>query len=810
MLKNYLLSSLRNIRKHSFYSFINIAGLSVGLACVILIALFIQDELSFDKHHEKGDRIVRYWAEIKFGGNEMKIPVGPAPLKDALVADFPEVETSCHMRGRGSYLVKRETDNFKEQDVIWASNEVFDVFTIPIIKGDAKTPLVNPDAIAISESAAEKYFGQEDPIGKILTLDNELEVEVTAVYEDMPKNSHFNFDFLIAMEGLEESKNGIWLSHNFYTYMVMEEGSSYQDLEAKFPEMLEKYAGPQILQFTGESYDEFQESGQFVKYHLQPLEDIYLKSDFGFEIGRTGDIKYVYIFTAIAVFILVIAVINFMNLSTARSANRAKEVGVRKVMGSKRSGLVNQFLTESILLTLFSTLIAIAFAAIILPYFNTLSSKEMVLPVSNVSFWLILVGLILVVGTLAGIYPAFYLSSFQPAQVLKGKLKQGAKSGWLRSTLVVFQFATSIVLIIGTMVVSNQLNYIQNKKLGFNKEQVVILNDAYALDDNVQYMKNEMLRHPQVVSATISGFLPVPSNRSDNAWWPEGETNMNLAVSQQSWVVDFDYIKTMGIEIIAGRDFNPENPADSSAVILNERAAKLYGFENPIGERIQTATGFPDEEGNFPMATFEIIGIVKDFHYQSLRENIDALGFTIGNSRSLISFKVNSDNISGFLEDLEAKYKELAPGMPFEVSFMDERFSNVYRTEQRIGRVYGVFSGLAILIACLGLFGLAAFTTEQRTKEIGIRKVMGASVPGIVFLISKDFGKLIIVAFIIAAPAGWLFMNNWLKDFEFKVDLKPWIFIAAGILAFLIAMITMSYQSIKAARANPVNSLRNE
>ena len=811
MLKNYFKSAIRSLIRQGFYSAINITGLAVGIACCLMIILFVVDELSFDKHHEKSDRIYRVTSDIMFGGNHFNMVVDPAPMAEAMLNDYPEVEAACRFRNRGSYLVKRENENIKEEKVIFADNSVFQVFTIPFIHGDMATALEKPNTLAMSQSASLRHFGDENPIGKQLILDNDELYEVTGVYVDMPQNSHFHFDFLLSMEGLDEAKDPGWLSNNFQTYFVLAEGTTPEEFTPKLAEMVNTYTFPQAEQLLNITKEDFEASGQWVRYNLQPLQDIHLYSDLGIEFEPNGDIKYVYIFSAIAIIILLIACINFMNLSTARSANRAREVGVRKVLGSNRSHLISQFLIESILLSFIAMVIAVFFALLIVPVFNELANKEIEIPLSDPLFITGLIISTLIIGFMAGAYPSFFLSSFAPSTVMKGRLSKGAKSGWLRSSLVVIQFCASIFLIVGTMVIYRQLNFIQSKKLGFNKEQVIIIEDAYALDENLQSFKTEVLRDPQIVSGTITGYLPVSSNRSDSGFWPEGQTPDEFnSVSMQGWAIDYDYISTMGMEIIKGRNFSEEFPSDSSGIILNEKAAELFGFmEDPIGKSVFTFSDF-SPEGVPTTESFKVVGIVKNFHYESLRENIGALSLYLGRSRSYISFRMNTEDLPGVISTIESKWKEFGPGQPFQYSFLDDRFSRMYDAEQRVGNIAFSFSALAIFVACLGLFGMAAFTAQQRTKEIGVRKVMGASVSSIVMLLSKEFGKLILVAILVAMPFSYYFMDSWLQDYQFRINLGPGIFITAALITLVIAWLTMSWQSIKAATANPVDSLRDE
>ena len=818
MLKNYFLVAVRNLRKHSFYSFINVAGLSIGIAVCFIILLFVFNEVGYDQHYQNANRIYRIHGEIKFGGNHYNMTYAPAPMAATLVTDYPEVEAAIRFRERGSYLVKRTTENIKEDKVIWTDKDFFKIFSVPVLAGDPAKALTEPNSIAISERIAQKFFPNENALGQTLILDNDMNVKITAIYQNMPANSHFHFDILIAMEGLDEAKTPIWLSNNFQTYMLLRNGASAADLEKKFPALIMKHMMPQIGQVLGGDFtmEKFKEAGNMIEYTLQPLTDIHLKSSLMGEFEPNFDITYVYLFVAIALFILIIACINFMNLSTARSANRAKEVGIRKVMGSFRSHLMRQFLTESILLSLISFLLAIAVAYLILPLFNQLSGRELAIPFQDINIYGILILAAIVVGVMAGIYPAFFLSAFKPVSVLKGNMALGMKSGLIRSSLVVFQFTVSIFLVIGTMAVYRQLNYIQTKKLGFNKDQVIMIDDVYALGDKRVAFKDEIMRNSNIQNATISGFLPVDGTwRSDTPWWAEGkEAVQENMVSLQNWGVDYDYIKTLGMKIKEGRDFSLEFPSDSTAVILNEAAAKAFNFTgNMLGSKIQT---FGDGDDNTVpdtknLRSLMVVGVVENFHFESLKQNVSPVMIFLSKQPSgIISFRFQSRNTQEIISLIETKWKEMAPGQPFTYYFLDQRFGNMYAAETRLAKIFGIFAGLAVLIACLGLFALTAFTAEQRTKEIGIRKVLGASVTSIVMMLSKDFGKLVVIAFILAAPLAWYGIDWWLKDYTYKTEIGVGLFALSGLAAFLIAWMTMSFQSFRAASNDPVKSLRSE
>lgn len=819
MLRNYLTIAWRNLVKQRFYTFINVFGLAIGIASCLIIVLFVGYELSYDKYHEKAERIYRVNGEIKFGSNHYRLAVASAPFGEAIAAEFPEIETYVRFRERGSFLVKaKEADtNIKEEYVIYADSTFFQVFSAPLLEGDPKSALSHSNSIAISETTAKKYFPGQSAVGQTLILDNDLLCKVTAVFRDMPGNGHFKFDILISMTGLDEAKSTNFLSNNFNTYLLLKPGARPETVMAKMPAFLEKHFGPQIVAVLGNDFtlDKFRNTGNILEYTLMPVTDIHLHSDRTAELAANGDITYVYLFSAIAIFILVIACINFMNLSTARSANRAKEVGVRKVMGSLRVHLVRQFLTESIIVCAASFVLAVAIAYVALPMFNTLSQKSLAIPFGSPVFYTCLLAGAGVIGLLSGVYPSIFLSAFKPVDVLKGKIARGMKSGMIRSSLVVFQFTISILLVIGTLTVEKQLSYIQNKKIGFEKDQVLIIKDAYALGDRTKSFMDEVRQLSYVSSVTMSGFLPVSGTwRSDNTYWPEGKqpTQENM-VGLQTWRVDHDYLKTFQMKILQGRFFSEEFLSDSSAIILNESAVQKFNLgSDPLGKRISTFTenspdGTPDPAS---IGSFEVIGVVEDFHFESLKQHITPLAFFLRKSTGSIALRFQSKDTREVISGVENIWKSIASDQPFQYSFLDEDFGRMYAGEQRLGKIFVIFAGLAILIACLGLFALTSFTAEQRTKEIGIRKVLGASVSSIVVLLSTEFGKLILIALVLATPLAWYGVQKWLEAYTYKVEIGIAVYALAGLLSLGIAWLTMSFQSIKAASSNPVKALRNE
>ncbi len=810
MLKNYLTIAFRNLTKHKFYSLLNIVGLSVGLCSFILITQYVLDELSYDQYNTDLHRIYRMDFKGVIGDSQFNTALASAPTAKTMLTDYPEVEDAFRFRGTGNWFIRRKggEESFKEEKAIYADANFFTFFSIPLLSGDPDNCLKNPNTIVMSEKLASKIFGDDNPVGQSVILDNKEQFEVTGVFQEIPDNSHFHYDLMLSMESREESRSPVWMSFNFTTYLKLKPGSDPALLEAKFPDLIRKYIGPEIKKFMGMDLDQFKSSGNQAEFSLFPLADIHLKSNKLGELEPNGDITYVYLFSAIALFILILACINFMNLSTARSANRAKEVGIRKVMGAYKSHLIKQFLSEAFLITFISTLIATGMALLTLPLFNELASKSIATEdLLTGSFFLMATLIAVIVGLLAGSYPAFYLSGFRPIAVLKGKLNLGTKSSGIRSTLVVLQFTVSIMMIIGTAIVFDQLNYIQTKKLGFNKNRILMVQDAWLLGDKVQSFKNELLADSRITNGTIASFLPVGTTNNNNVWFPGTSPSNDQTYVFHNYRIDHDYLETLGMELVEGRNFSKEFQTDSTAILINEAAAKQLGFDQPVGEKLSTYGGNSDTP---EIITYKVIGVVKDFHFTSLRENIAPLIFQLGKARGYVSIKIDGERIPEVIESVKSKWNEFAPGQPFSYSFLDDRFNAMYKAEQQIGNIFSVFAFLAIFIACLGLYGLASFTTEQKTKEIGIRKVLGASISSIVILLSREFIKLVAISFVISSGLTFYFMKDWLEDFAYRTNLNPGTFLLAGLLALVIAWLTMGIQSYRAARMNPANSLRDE
>ncbi|XWW43862.1 ABC transporter permease [Fibrella sp. USSR17] len=810
MLTNYIKIAWRSLTNQIGFTFINVFGLALGLACCLLISLYVLDELSYDRFNQKADRTYRVNSDIKFGGNDMRFAVAPDPMGPTLKANYPQVEAYARLHYRGNWLVKRAggATNLRENDITFADSTLFDVFTLPLVAGaDPKRALTSPSSVVISESAAKRHFGTGNAVGQTLLFNNTDAYKVTAVMRDIPANSHFRTDFFLTISN-DKYPLGQWLSFNHHTYIVLKPGTDATAFARNFDQVIETYVGPQVRQFLGSGMDQFRKSGNTLRFWLIPLTSIHLHSKQIIELAPNGDIQYVYIFSAVALFILLIACINFMNLATARSSKRAKEVGVRKVLGSERGQLIGQFMAESILTASLSLLVAIALVSLAMPLFNDITAKQLTIGRLLTPGMLISIALLpLGVGLMAGSYPALFLSSFRPISVLKGSVisrGNGLKGVSLRSGLVVFQFMMSMLLIVGTLVVYRQIHFIQTKKVGFDRERVLTINDVNSLGKQAEVFKNDVLQLPGVTAGTMSSYLPTPSDRSDSGFFPEGQADRSKGINMQHWDVDHDYIPTLGMTILQGRNFSRAFGTDSTGMILNEAAVKVLGVKNPLGMRIYR---FDDAEGK-TRKTYTVIGVVKNFHFESLRTNIGALSMVLSPQSGSVSFRISQTDVPALLRQIEAKWKQLAPGQPFNYSFLQDSFDQMYRAEQRIGTVVLLFSVIAILIACLGLFGLAAFMAEQRTKEIGVRKVLGASVTSIVGLLSKDFLILVVVAIAVASPLAWWAMNSWLADFAYRIDIEWWVFVLAGTLSVGIALLTVSFQSVKAALTNPVKSLR--
>lgn len=808
MIRNYLKIAFRNLRRQKISTSINIVGLAIGLATCILIMLYVQDELSYDRYNEKADRIFRVGLRLQLNGKDVGGPVLGFNVGRDLQQEFPEVIKTTRIRNQGSEFVSYGTTSFKQDNLLSADSTFFEVFTIPFLKGDPKRALTEPNTLVLTEGTARKYFGNQDPVGKVLLFGSEkTPYRITGVVGNVPENSHFRFDMLTSLAGYNEQHIGWTYGMNFYTYVLLPEKYDYKQLEAKIPILAEKQIGSELQQFLQLSPKQFREKGDDFGIFLQPLTSIHLYSRFGgTELRPGGNILYVYVLTAIAAFMLLIACVNFMNLSTATAVRRSREVGIRKVLGSVKGQLQQQFLIESVLLAMMALLIGLLVVGLALPFFNQLTGKTLTISLLMNPF--VSAGLVMgtvLVGLLAGSYPAFYLSSFKPVVVLKGQVTVGRGSFNLRNGLVVFQFFITISMIIATVTADRQLRYMRAQKVGFDREQVLVIHDTHMLRNNEAVFRDQVIQSPQVIMGSISGQVPVGNTILDNTTVMSKE-NPDKGVMSRFYFVDDEYIPTLGMRMVQGRNFSKSFPSDSFAVILNETAVRALGWQqDPIGREL---IGHVDDNG--VKTYYRVIGVVSDFHFESLRQKIGPLVMFLGKNSGNILVKTHMDKFSQLLASLKQHWESFSPAAPFSYSFLDDRFAQIYLSEQKIEQVLSLFSGLTIFIACLGLFGLATYTAEQRTKEIGVRKVLGASVSSVVALLSKDFLKLILISLLLAIPIAWWGMDQWLNEFAYKVTIDWWIFALAGLLAVGIALLTVSFQSIKAALTDPVKSLRSQ
>jgi putative ABC transport system permease protein len=807
MYKSYFKIGWRNLRKNKGLTTINITGLAIGIATCLIIMLFVVDELSFDRFNEKADRIVRVVLKGKVNGEVIKEAVTPAPVAPTLKSEFPEVEESTRIRRFGSPKITYKTATYRNSQFAFVDPNFFDVFTLPFLHGDPKTALIQPYTIVITKDQALKYFGKEDPINKLLEFkDSGEQFRVTGIIDNVPASSHFHFDLFASMETLAHAKENNWMASNYFSYLVLKEGTAPKAFEAKLPAIIKKYMGPQVEQM-GMTFEKFTENGNEIGLFIQHLTDIHLFSDFdsNSELEAGGDVKSVYIFGAIAIFMLLIACVNFMNLSTAGASKRNKEIGVKKVLGSQRIQLIYQFLAESFISTTLAMVLAVGLVVLTLPLFNQLSGKQLEGTFLLNPLVLIAIGLLaLLITLMAGSYPAFFLSSIKPMLALKNKVTNGAKSTGIRSVLVVFQFVVSATLIFSIIIVNQQMSFIQNKQIGYDREQLLVLRESYLLGSHENAFKNQVANDPRVESITRSAF--VPTGPTDNNMTGVYPGQQHEAVRRTIiYNIDEKYIETMGMQLVAGRNFSavPEN--DFSNVIINETAVKVFGLsENPLGQILTVNT---DNDGGKKSLT--VIGVIKDFHFRSLRETIAPL-IMLNNPYGGLIIRTKTSDIAGLLSAMENIWKAFDVEEPFAYALLDELYNETYLVEQKTGIIMKIFGGLTIFVACLGLFGLITFNAEQRVKEIGIRKVLGANVTEIVSLLSRDLILLVVLSFIFAFPLGYYFMDKWLQDFAYKIEIHWWMYALAATTTLLIAFFTMSFKTIRAALANPVESLRSE
>ncbi len=802
MIKNYFRVAIRNLRKHKFYTTINLLGLAAGVTSCLLIILYVADELSYDKFHYDAENMYSIGLHGKIAGQEIYTASSSPPLAAAMVDEIPGVEQSTRISNRDNVVFRNGEKIFSEDKVLFADSNFFQFFSFTLLEGDASTALTEPNSIVLTEKLSQKYF-DGDAIGKLLSIGNDnRSYKVTGVVATPPTNSHFSFNAIRSTSSdREQFGNGVWLNNSLYTYFRKTPATSIETVNSKLQELVAKYTAPQIEQFIGVSFDKFLEQGNVYSYVGYPTLDTHLYSRWNDTIEANSDISYVYIFSAVGFFILIIACINFMNLSTARSAGRAKEVGLRKTLGSYRTQLIGQFMAESTLSGILAVAIAIVATYLLLPQFNLLAGKELSFDVlASPAFIAGAITLVLVIGVLAGSYPALYMTSFNAVEVLKGKVRAGLKSKGVRSGLVVFQFALSIILIISTTIVFQQISFLQSRNTGMDKHNVLILSNTRNLGTNQVAFKNQLLAISGIEKASFTNNV-FPGVNNTTAFRSGGVDGMDHIMG--TYYADYDHSDVMKFEMAEGRFFSRDFPADSMATVINEAAVKELGWVDPLQQEIIAFDG-PSEQ-----IRLKVVGVVKDFNFESYKTAVRpmVIRLTETSNNMLIRYNGSTETL---VEAVEKIWKQYAAGSPYEYSFLDQNFDQLFREEQRLSSLFTVFTFLAIFIASLGLFALAAFTAEQRTKEIGIRKALGATVGNITTLLSREFTLLVVIAFAIAIVPSYLLLNNWLDQFAYRVEISALVFIVSGVSALVIAWLTVVFQAVKAGLAKPVNSLRYE
>jgi putative ABC transport system permease protein len=806
MLNNLIKHSIRSFKRQRKYVIINVLGLSTGIACSLLIALFVINEASYDKFNTKIERIYRLILNGKMGDQEVFVSNTAAVVGPTMLKEFPEVDDFLRMNGKEPIAVEYNNQTFVEDHLVEADSSFFNFFSIPVLKGDPNNLLNAPWKVVLSESTAKKIFGDENPIEKTIRIGSDsVRYTVTGVMADIPENSHFEANIISSFMTNPSSNYQVWIANSFSTYIMLKPNSSYELVNKKFPSLIEKYVGPELQKFMGVSLGDYEAQGNKYKYYLQKLADIHLDPSIEQEFKEASDPKYIKIFGSIAILIVLIAAINFMNLSTAQASRRAKEVGIKKIGGSSRGMLITQFISESFFLSFISTVLALIAIKIILPYFNNLLGTNLMLNIfANWYIIPVLIFFSLFLGFLAGSYPALFLSSFTPYEVLKGSVKNSIKNGWLRRVLVVFQFAVSILLIVGTMVMYRQIKFMLNKDVGFNKEQLIVITGAGDLGNKIKSFKAAVQEIPGVINTTNSTSVP---GRPDNlnGYMMEGKASETFLM-YTNWV-DYDYLETYGMKLIKGRSFDESFTSDQDACLINEAATNNFGIKDLENTR------FIQSQDSRMSKYVPIIGVVKNFNFQSLSNKIQPYVLRFKPdfyNFGYLTVKISTMNYASTIDAIENKWKEFTAINPLQYYFLDEDFEQMYIQEKQNAQLAVIFSILAIFIASLGLFGLTSFTIEQRTKEIGVRKAMGSSIIGIFVLLSKEIIILISIAALIALPVIYYFASNWLENFYYRIDLGAFSFVAGLTIALGIAIITISYHILRAARVNPAQSLKYE
>ncbi|MDH4271590.1 MAG: ABC transporter permease [Candidatus Aminicenantes bacterium] len=802
MFKNYLKTGWRNIKAQKGYSFINIAGLALGMACAILIVFYIHYELSFDRFHKNADRIYRVVVDATLQQNQVNVPAAQMAFGPTLAKDYPEVTAAVRVQSLSKTMVKYADRSFYETGLLYADASIFDVFTFPLVAGDPMTALARANTVVLTERMAKKYFRGENPVGKFLRFNDETDFTVTGVMKDIPSPSHLQFDCLVSLEtrfGRNPDLRQDWMNINTPTYVLFRDRRGPEEIEPKLVALVEERLASFLKALGGT-----------LKYSFQPLAKVHLFSRFSIDfVANSGNIQYIYAFAVIALFIVGIACMNFMNLATARSAKRAREIGLRKVVGARRLELFGQFLGEATTHSLLSLIVALILVRLALPFFKSISGIDLRLGASQLA-WLVpsFFGLALLVSLVAGSYPAAYLSALQPASTLKGSWKAGPGSARFRHVLVVVQFLIGIALIIGTAVVRRQLDFMRNRNLGFSMEQVLVTQiDDPTIFPRVETVKARLKEIPGVVSAALTQAVPGQMTEANvQPFVPEGVLESEPLLFRQ-FSVDADFVPTIGMEIVQGRNFSRELPTDADALLINEATARKLGWADPVGRKIKVPTA---GEAGLGWREKTVIGVIRDFHFLGLRELIEPCLLDLGTQMDQLLIKLKTERLSATVRELERAWGEIDPVRPLDFFFLDGFFDAQYRTEERLSRLITAFSGLAVAIACLGLFGLASFLAEQRAKEIAIRKVLGASIRGVLARLSLEFLKLVALAILLAWPVAYFAMGAWLRNFSYRAALSPWTFLTAGLAALAIAFLTVAGQAYRAASSNPVESLKYE
>src|SRR5882762_1718248 len=807
MFQNYFKIAWRTMSRQKMYTGIKIGGFALGLATCILIFLFIRHEVSYDKQYKAGAHLYRVYNDYS-GPDGGKWTSFPASIVHILKNDFPEVEKAGRLipysgwfnAGSNLFRPADKLENSYEEGFAYADQELLEVLEIPMVYGNPLHALDKPNTVVLSKRKADKYFPNEDPTGRtiILNEDKTKPYTIGGVMYDFPANKHLQSDFLLTLTGVEfwPGEQTSWCCWNYNAYVRLRRDANPALLEKKLLSITNTYYVAYLKETGNQSAADVK---KYQHFRLQPIGDIHLQSEGISDSIPHGDIRYIWLFGGIAIFILLLACINFINLSTAKSANRAKEVGLRKVVGSARGYLVRQFLTESLVYSFVSFVLAILIVSLAMPYFNSVAGKHLIIPWTEWWLFPILIAAAIVIGLLAGIYPSFYLSAFKPVDVLKGSVSRGSKSSKLRSGMVIFQFTTSIILIIGTVIIHRQMKFILNTKVGFDKEQVLTIQGANTMEGNQTTFKDELLKLADVEHVTINSYLPIEGTKRDqNPFWKDGKSKEEKAVGAQKWYVDEDYLSTMGMKLVEGRNFILGLASDSQSIVINQAMAKAMGLTKPVGERIMN------------WETYTVIGVVEDFHFESMKGAIGPLSLVVGHGGSIVSVKAKSKNMANVLQSVTRVWNKFMPHQPIRYSFLDESYARMYDDVQRMGNIFASFAILAIIVACLGLFALSVFMVEQRSKEISIRLVLGASVKNVFRLLTQNFVKLVLISFVVAAPLSWYMMQKWLEDYAYKVNITWDVFFLAGLISVFIALLTVSYQSIRAALANPAESLRTE